>query len=336
MSVQVFKKLIPVILAVALLLPVPAMLASCGGSRLYSEGDGELNVVCTNFPPFDFAREIGGVKVKVTVLQDNGADLHNYSPTSAAIMAIKNADVFIYVGGSSDEAWLDSALTSAGNPDLIKVAFTEHCTLLEEETLEGMQHTHDRDEHEDHEHGEECEHEHDEHVWLSLRNAKTIASAIANAFVKADSENTAYYRENEGKYLAQLDELDKLYTETFANASRNQLLFADRFPFLYLANDYGLECYAAFSGCSTEVNASFETTQFLIDKTKELGLTSVLIIDADPKNAPAVAGTVSSATGAKILSLNSCQSITRASIKEGVTYLGIMRDNLAVLKEALN
>lgn len=335
-----FKKTFALLIVSAVLLSCVSVFSACNGSRLYSEGDGELNVVCTNFPPFDFAREIGGVKVKVTILQDNGADLHNYSPTSAAIMAIKNADVFIYVGGSSDEAWLESTLASADNPDLIKVAFMDHCALREEATLEGMQHSHsdsaeDNDDH-DHDHGDECEHEHDEHVWLSLKNAQTIASAIANAFAKADPENTMYYRENEGKYLAKLDELDKLYSDTIADAKKDVLLFADRFPFLYLTEDYEIDCYAAFSGCSTEVNASFETTQFLIDKTKELELTTILIIDSDPQNAPAVANTVANATGAMILSLNSCQSITRTSIKDGASYIEIMRENLAVIKEALN
>lgn len=338
MSASNFKRLISALLALSLLLSLSTLLAACGGSRLYSEGSGDLNVVCTNFPPFDLAREIGGNKVKVTILQDNGADLHNYSPTSAAIMAIKNADVFIYVGGSSDEAWLESTLTSADNPDLIKVSFMENCTLLEEETLEGMQHSHDDGDTDDGDcdHGDGCEHEHDEHVWLSLRNMRTIASAIANAFVKADSENLMYYRENEGKYLARLDELDTLYCDTLADAKRDVLLFADRFPFLYMASDYGLTCYAAFSGCSTEVNASFETTQLLINKVKELELSTVLIIDADPQSPPAVASTVARETGASILSLCSCQSVTRADIKSGASYLQIMRDNLAVIKEALN
>lgn len=332
-----FKKTLTLLLVSAILLSCVSAFSACSGSRLYSEGEGELNVVCTNFPPFDLAREIGGEKVKITILQDNGADLHNYAPTSAAIMAIKNADVFIYVGGSSDEAWLESTLASANNPELIKVAFMDNCSLREEATLDGMQHSHvDSDDCEDDHDHDECEHKHDEHVWLSLKNTKTIASAIANAFAKADPENTAYYRENEGKYLAELDELDKLYSDTVADAKRDVFLFADRFPFLYLTEDYDIDCYAAFSGCSTEVNASFETTQFLIDKTKELGLTAILIIDAAPQNAPAVANTVANATGAKILSLNSCQSISRTSIKDGISYLEIMRENLAVLKEALN
>lgn len=331
-------------LALALLLPAVA----CSGTGMYSEGTGELKVVCTNFPPFDFARIVGGEKATVTILQDTGADLHNYAPTSNAIMTIKNADVLICVGGSSDDAWLDSALGSANNPELKIVKLTEVTDLLPTPAVVSADHDHDHDhdhghedgEHEEDEeldHGEECEHDHshDEHVWTSLKNAVKAVNAIAKAFGEADEANSAYYEANAKTYTEKLNALDAEYAETVAAAAKKTLIFADRFPFIYMTEDYGLCYHAAFSGCSTEVNASFETTQRLIDAVRNEGVGCVMITDALPENAPAIATTVATTAGVKIYSLDSCQSVTRARIEAGATYLKIMTENLAVLTEAL-
>lgn len=324
-------------LVLAMLLPAVA----CSGSGLYSEGTGDLKVVCTNFPPFDFSRVVGGEKATVTILQDTGADLHNYAPTSSAIMAIKTADVLVCVGGTSDDVWLESALNSAANPDLKIVKLTECTELLPTpDVVSTEDHDHGEEgehEEEDHDHGESCDHDHahDEHVWTSLRNATKIINAIATAFGEADAANAEYYTANAKAYTDKLTALDAQYAEAVANATQKTLIFADRFPFIYMTHDYGIEYHAAFSGCSTEVNASFETTQRLIDAVTEEKVKCVMISDASPDNPPAVASTVATTAGVKILSLNSCQSITRNRIEAGATYLDIMTTNLEVLKEAL-
>jgi len=333
--------LIAAVVALTLILPTVA----CSGAGLYSEGNGELNVVCTNFPPFDFARTVGGDKATVTILQDTGADLHNYAPTSSAIMAIKNANVLVCVGGSSDDAWLESTLNSAANPALKIVKLTECADLLptpdvvsEDKHDHGEEEEeHEGEEAEDHEHGESCEHDHshDEHVWSSLKNAIKAVNAIAEAFADADGANAEYYRANAKSYADKLTELDTAYSEAVAAAAKKTLVFADRFPFVYMTNDYGLSYHAAFSGCSTEVNASFETTQRLIEAVRTEGVSCVMITDASPENAPAVATTVATSAVVKVLSLVSCQSITRSRIEAGATYLDIMTQNLAVLTEAL-
>ena len=327
-----------VAMTVSLLLPAIA----CSGSGLYSEGEGELKVVCTNFPPFDFSRVVGGDKATVTILQDTGADLHNYAPTSSAIMALKTADVLVCVGGSSDDVWLDSALNSAANPDLKIVKLTECVDLLPTpDVVSSEEHDHDEgeegEEDHDHGHGEECDHDHahDEHVWTSVRNAIKIVDAIAKAFGEVDAANAEYYTANAKTYNDKLTALDAQYTEAIAAAAKKTLVFADRFPFIYMANDYGLGYHAAFSGCSTEVNASFETTQRLIEAVEHEGVSYVMITDAPATNPPAVATTVVSATKVGVLSLTSCQSITRNRIEAGATYLDIMTENLNVLKEAL-
>ncbi|MBR2460786.1 MAG: zinc ABC transporter substrate-binding protein [Clostridia bacterium] len=339
-----FKKTTSIILAAATLLSLLAIL-SCSVSGRYTEGEGELKVVCTNFPPFDFARVVGGDKVTVTLLQDSGADLHNYAPTSKDIITVKNADIFVCVGGSSDDAWLDGVLSSANNSALNVFKLTEHSTLLAvPETEEEHDHDHDHDhagedEHDEHdEHGESCDHDHshDEHVWTSLKNAASIVSALAETFAEADSANGDYYRANAAAYIEKLDALDAQYEEAIRAATHKTLIFADRFPFVYMTEDYGLGYHAAFSGCSTEVNASFETTSRLIEAVGEEGVTKILITDTAPENAPAVANTVASSTGAGILSMNSCQSVTRAQISDGATYLEIMTENLETLKKALS
>ena len=339
-------------LALALLVPIVA----CSGAGLYSEGTGDLKVVCTNFPPFDFARVVGGEKATVTILQDTGADLHNYAPTSDAIMAIKNADVLVCVGGPSDDAWLESALNSASNPELKIVKLTEVSELLptpdvvsedkHAHTEEDHEHTdgehsetdeeHSEEEHE-HEHGESCDHDHthDEHVWTSLRNAIKTVDAIAKAFGEKDAANAEYYLNNAKAYTDKLSALDAQYAEAVATAVNKTLVFADRFPFIYMTHDYGISYHAAFSGCSTEINASFETTQRLIDAVNTEDIKCVMISDASPDNPPAVASTVANSTGATVLSMDSCQSVTRSRIEAGATYFDIMTANLEVLKEAL-
>lgn len=333
------KPAIPaLILITALIITVLLTAVACSGAGLYSEGTGELKVVCTNFPPFDFARTVGGEKATVTILQDTGADLHNYAPTSDAIMAIKNADVLVCVGGTSDGAWLESALNSAANPDLKIVKLTECAELLPTpEAASDDGHDHEEDGEADDGHGESCDHDHthDEHVWTSIRNAIKAVDAIAKAFSEKDTANAEYYTNNAKAYTDKLTALDAQYAETVATAAKKTLIFADRFPFIYMTHDYGLSYHAAFSGCSTEVNASFETTQRLIDAVKTEGIGCVMITDASPDNPPAVAKTVANGAGVGILSLDSCQSVTRSRIVAGATYLDIMTANLNVLKEAL-
>jgi len=331
------RKIAALWLVAIVILSLAAPLIACSGAGPYSEGNGELNVVCTNFPPFDLARVVGGEKVTVTLLQDRGADLHNYSPTSSAIMAIKNADVFICVGGTSDELWLPSALSSAENTDLTVIKLTEHADLLPVPNVISED-GHEHGDEEGEEHSEDCEHDHshDEHVWTSLRNTAKAVIAIAEAFSEKDAANSEYYKTNAADYATKLAALDAEYVKAVSEAKRKSVLFADRFPFVYMAKDYGLEYQAAFSGCSTEVNASFETTTRLVNAVKDGNLPYILITDADPTNAPAVAASVASSTGATILSMDSCQSITRSRIKSGVTYLDIMTQNLNVLKEALS
>lgn len=314
-------------------------LSACGqnnpntNTQAKDNNDKQVKVVTTIFPEYDWVKEIAGdevSKMDLTILLDNGVDLHSYQPTADDIMKISDCDLFIYVGGESD-AWVEDALKEAVNKDMkvINLLDVLGSSVKEEEVVEGMEAE------EDEEDGAEEEPEYDEHVWLSLRNAKVLCGAIADALAEIDTENADTYQENEKAYADKLDELDKKYQETVDSASQKTLLFGDRFPFRYMVDDYGLSYYAAFVGCSAETEASFETITFLAGKTDELGLKNIMTIE---KSDQKIAKTIIENTKEKnqgILTLDSMQSTTSDDVKKGATYFSIMESNLSVLQEAL-
>ena len=289
-----------------------------------SSEEKKLSVVCSIFPQYDFCKEITGEKANVDLLLKSKVDMHNYKPSADDILKIKNCDLFVYIGGESDE-WVEDVLESIQEKNLPVLSLIDVVDAKSEEPLEGME----EEEHED----EEDHDEKDEHIWTSLKNAQVIVKAISEKLCSLDSQNAEEYKANAEAYCSKLSALEKDYAETVAGAKRKTLLFADRFPFRYLADDYSLECFAAFSGCSAETQASFETIKFLVEKVKEKNLPYVLKIDGSDGS---VAETVASQSGAEIKSLNSCQSVSEDEIKNGASYLSIMKDNLDVLKEVLN
>ncbi len=298
-------------------------------------------IICTTFPEYDWVLNILGNKAAdfdLILLQDKGADLHSYQPTVKDIARISSCDMFVYVGGESDE-WVEKALKNARNKNMIVINMMEVLgdAVREEEIVEGMQ---ESDEHEHHHEGEEHHHEeeeteYDEHVWLSLKNAAAITQAISDAVQKLDSKNAGAYKANTEAYLGELAALDSEYEKAVAQSKAKTLVFGDRFPFRYLTDDYGLRYYAAFAGCSAESEASFETIIFLAKKIDEYALNTVLTIEKSNKK---IAKTVVSNTKTKkqqILEMDSLQSVTQKDIKSGKSYLETMRQNLTVLKAAL-
>lgn len=278
-------------------------------------------------------REILGDKAdraEVTMLLDNGVDLHSYQPTADDIIKISDCDLFIYVGGESD-GWVEDALKEATNKEMQVINLLDVLgeQVKEEEVVEGM-------EAEEEESEDENEPEYDEHVWLSLKNAETLCSAITDALEEIDPANKDAYAANAASYLEKLAALDGEYQTVVDNAARKTVLFGDRFPFRYLVDDYGLSYYAAFAGCSAETEASFETISFLAGKVDELGLPCVLTIeDAQHKIAETIVQNTSK-KNQSILTLDSMQSTTSTDVANGTTYLSVMESNLDVLKQALN
>ncbi|MBQ8954100.1 MAG: zinc ABC transporter substrate-binding protein [Clostridia bacterium] len=315
------KKMIAVLISLTLL--VSSLL--CGGAFA---DENALSVVTTIFPIYDWTREIAGDKIDLTMLLDSGVDLHSFQPTAADIMKIATCDVFIYVGGESDE-WVEDALKEAVNPNMKVLSLVELMgeDIKLEELVEGMESDEDEE--------EEDEEEADEHVWLSLRNARKLSAAIAAALGEADPSNADDYAANAAAYAEKLDALDAEYADVAENAAFSTVLFGDRFPFRYLADDYGLNYYAAFSGCSAESEASFETIAFLAGKVDELGLPVVLTIEgANHRIAETIVQTTRD-KNQKILVMDSMQATTGQAVASGVTYLSVMQGNLAALAEAL-
>ena len=315
-----------------------------------AEASGKkLKIVATIFPEYDWVRQILGDEAKnaeLTLLLDNGVDLHSYQPTADDIAKISECDLFIYVGGESD-GWVKDALKEGKNPDRKVINLLEALgnNTKEEEVVEGMQA--EEEEHESTAAGEsaaagessEAEEEegpeYDEHVWLSLRNARELCETIAEDLKSLDSAHASVYDANLKKYEGELDALDQQYQQAVNAAGNKTLLFGDRFPFRYLVDDYGIKYYAAFVGCSAETEASFETVSFLAQKMDELGLKHVMTIEGPDKK---IAATVIENTKDKnqdVLALNSMQSVTTKDIEGGETYLGVMQQNLEVLKKAL-
>ncbi len=300
---------------------------SCESNITETEG---LSIVCTAFPQYDFAKNIIGTEEGLTLLLDDGADLHSYEPTAQDIIKIGSADIFIYGGGVSDD-WAEGVIQSANNPELKIIKTMDLVDTLKEEYVAGMQQeNHEHEHHEAHtgDHSEE-----DEHIWLSIKNAVKITQSLCDAICEADPENAEKYRANTENFVSHLNALDEEYRTVIESSARKTVLFADRFPFRYLTEDYGLTYYAAFAGCSSESEASFETMAFLIDKTKELSLPVVLTIDGSDGS---LAETVCESTGSETAVLDSCQSVSSADIARGASYINIMKSNLEVLREALN
>ena len=308
-----------------------------------ASADKKINIVTTIFPIYDWVREITGdtlSDIGLTMLLDSGTDLHSYQPSAQDILKVSSADLFIHVGGESDK-WVEGVLASAMNPDLRKISLVEAMgeDIKMEEIVEGMEHDHDHDE-EEHDHEEE-DHDHeeeeaDEHVWLSLRNAEKFVYVISEAMADIDPENAGTYRNNAAAYIEKLAALDTEYAQAVDSAAYSTLLFGDRFPFRYLADDYGLDYFAAFSGCSAETEASFQTVVFLAQKTDELDLPAVLTIENTKTRIAETIVSTAKKKDLKILVMNSMQGTTSSDVKAGATYLGIMESNLDVLKEALN
>ncbi len=289
----------------------------------------KISVVTTVFPIYDWVREVVGdnANVEMTLLLDKGVDLHSFQPTAQDIMKVATADVFIYVGGESDE-WVEDALTEAVNTNMKVISLLEALgdAVKEEELVEGMEGE------EEEEAGEEEEAEYDEHVWLSLRNAQALTQAIADTLAEADPDNAAAYQANAAAYIEKLAALDAQYADMVARAEYKTVLFGDRFPFRYLVDDYDLTYYAAFAGCSAETEASFETIVFLAQKVDELSLSAVLTIEGINHR---IAETIVGATAAKdqkILTVDSLQG----KPANDATYLSVMEANLSVLRDALN
>lgn len=319
-----------------------SLLAGCGTERAEGvseevQDDGRISVVTTIFPQYDFVRQIAGENVKLKMLLKPGEETHSYEPTPQDIIAIQNSDIFIYVGGEND-AWVEDILESMPEADMRTLKLMDCVDTVEEEHVEGMQeqpgHSHEEEEsHEDETEEEHSVHEIDEHVWTSPVNASAIVDKIKDLLVQADPENRQIYEENAEVYEADLAELDAEFRDVVDNAGRSLVVFGDRFPFRYFADEYGLDYYAAFPGCASDTEPSAATMAFLINKVKEEEIPAVLKMELSNEN---IANAIAEATGTEVRTFYSCHNLTAEEFEDGETYLSMMQKNIETLKEVLN
>ncbi len=333
------KRVFSLLTVTALLLALLIGPGTGAQSAALHDTEKTLRIVTTIFPVYDWVTNILGeqtANAEVTMLLDNGVDLHSYQPTVDDIVKISTCDLFIYVGGESDE-WVDDALAEATNENMLVIDLLDVLgeRVKEEELVEGMEHDHDDDDDHDDHHDHEEAPEYDEHVWLSLRNAAALCEAIAEALSGLEPDNAEVYQANAAAYIEKLSALDADYRAAVDAAAVKTLLFGDRFPLRYLVDDYGLSYYAAFAGCSAETEASFETIVFLAGKVDELHLKAICQIESADGS---IARTICENTQSRdqtILTFDSMQSTTSRDAAAGASYLAIMEQNLTALKAAL-
>ena len=309
------------------------LLSGCGTQGATSqEGDQEsdkLTVVATVFPAYDFARAVGGEAAEVSLLLPPGAESHSYEPTPADILAVQQCDLFIYLGGESD-TWVETILESV-EPQGKTLRMIDCVDLLEEETVEGMEDHEDEHDHDDLGLGEVVGY--DEHVWTAPRNAAQITRAIGAEMEALDPDNAALYAANTEDYAAQIDGLDQEFTDFFAGVSDRTMVFGDRFPLRYFADEFDIEYYAAFPGCSTQTEPSAATIAFLTDKVRQEGLSTVWYIEFSNH---LVADSVAEAAGAETAMFHSCHNVSADDLEAGATYVSLMEGTLESLRQHMN
>ena len=304
----------------------------CGAilSIIYlTQKDVQGKVVTTIFPIYDICREIMGSDDELVLLEDNGSDMHSYNPTPSDIATISKAELFILVGGESDSNIIN-AVISANNVNL------QILTLMEVENLNKLTENNDNilSSNHDHDHEHENGEVYDEHIWLSIKNAIVITESIRDSLIQTFPGKQEIYKQNAEEYINKLKKLDNAYTESIANKS-DTIIIADRFPFRYLVNDYKINYYALFSGCSTETQASAESIATLIDKINENNINYIFVLETSNKAiANSIINNNSVGTDLKILVINSCQTVSQSTM-QSASYLQIMTENLNILKKAI-
>lgn len=326
------------ILSISLAVLMAASISACGNTANNTEvaaktnapsDSHRLSIVVTNFPEYDFAHQIVQDNADVTMLLKPGAESHTYDPTPEDIITIQNSDMFVYVGGDSDE-WVDDVLSSMDQTHMNIFRLMAAVETVPEELVEGMEE--EAEEEESAEDGEE-EVELDEHVWTSPVNAMTIVRKMSETLEDLDPDNKDVYEKNASNYISELSDLDKEFQDIVSNAKRKEIIVGDRFPFRYFCDEYGLFYYAAFPGCSTDTQASAKTVAFLIDKVKNDEIPVVFHIELSNEE---MCSSIAEATGAKSELLNAVHNVSDEDFKNGATYVSLMQHNVEVLKEALN
>lgn len=312
----------------------------------YTErSDDRICVVTTIFPYYDFVRQVGGDRVKLKLVVPAGMDSHSFEPTPADMIAMQEADILICNGGGMEQ-WVAQVLESLDTSSMKVITMMDHVDAVAEEHVEGMEdadHDHAGHSHADHLHpgqqtfddndGHAMDIEYDEHIWTSPVNAIKIVGVISEALSEESPKDSARFEANAASYISELEQLDREFCQVVEGGERRMFIVADKFPFRYFADEYGLTYRAAFSGCSTDTEPSAKTIAYLIDKVKETGLPAVYYLELSSHRTAEI---IEEETGAVPLLLHSCHNVTRRQFDEGVTYLQLMKGNVENLRRGLS
>ena len=314
-----------------MILALLLLLSACGQSVEEDTNPDQLTVVATVFPAYDFARAVGGDLADVQLLLPPGTESHSYEPTPADILVVQDCDLFIYLGGESD-TWVETILESVELRGQT-LRMVDCVPLLEEETVEGM---------ESYEEGHDHDHDeapglgevvgYDEHVWTSPKNAALITRAVGDKLAELDPANADTYAANSADYAAQIEDLDREFADFFAGVEDRTMVFGDRFPLRYFAEEFGIDYYAAFPGCSTQTEPSAATIAFLTDKVREEHIPTVWYIEFSNH---LVADSIAESAGVKTAMFHTCHNVSADDLAAGATYVSLMEQNLETLRENL-
>jgi len=316
-----------------------------GCSYAVAQGnDQKLKIITTLFPTYDFVRQIGQDKVHVSLLLPPGVESHTFEPTPQDVVKINKADVFIYTGKYM-EPWVEDLLKGVSSKNLTVVDASFGVALMED-----VDHDEDKDHHEaehdegregdeeehGHEVGEEREHHHhggkDPHIWTDLANDQIMVDTIAKVLAEKDPANSAFYLNNAHGYKAKLADLDRRFKEALSTAKYKKIIYGGHFAFGYFAKRYGLEHDSPYDGFSPNAEPSPKAIAELINKLKRSGMKYIYYEELlDPK----VARIIAQETGAKLELLHGAHNVSKDELKSGVTFLGLMEENLKKLRVGL-
>lgn len=310
-----FKKILSIILAAVFLLLV---LSGCVSQK--PADDGKLTVITTIFAPYDFVRQIVGDKARVIMLIPPGVESHSYEPTPSDIIEIENADLFFYVSEHT-ETWVTQILSALKNKQVEVVNIAEGT---------GIEiHAHDHEHHDGH--TEDCET--DEHIWTNLSYASQMIDFIGKKLAEKDKTNASFYLENAQKYSGEILKLKDDFVSMISSAKRNEIVSGSRFALKNFTTEFGLHFTAAFDSCVDNTEPSAAVMAKIIDKINDDKIPAIFY---EELTEPKIARAVSLETGAKMLLLHSCHNVSADELKNGETYVSLMKQNYENLKEALN
>ena len=315
------KKILILVLFVIIAMVIALFVFAFNNKK--TQDNGKINVVVTTFSTYDFVRQIAGDTVNIDYLLGPGVDSHSYEPSSSDLIKIKNADMFIYIGGEM-EKWCDKVLGTdviSSKTKIIQV--TECIDTIDEVEVDGA---------EEHEEEEEEEGAFDEHIWTAPSNAIKMVEFISEKLADKVPKNKDLYKQNASNYVAQIKSLKVKIQEIVDNKKRDRLVFGDKMPMQYFLNEFGLTCSAAFNGCSTETEPSTKTITGLVERVKNDKIPVVLYIELSTGK---TAKTIASECGVEAMQIQTLHNISKDDFDSGETYVSLMTRNLEVLKKAL-